>query len=241
MMELELRSCELGSPQGCYFYANNFKQSEDDRATARQYADRACSLGWGQACAWLASSYLRAPGEDPFEVEDIGAARDAWQAGCAAEPLFCAGLADFEALGLGGERDEAGARTHWEAACDTGNAPACANLRDEDPRVWLQAPNTALIHTVKFEKLNLELQGAMPGQEFELVAGACFENGGGYEPVAAVIIESGGIPALDEAIALNLGAWRARPKAVVPEGRAVCMYITHTIRNGGRITALRPL
>ena len=91
MMELERRSCELGSPQGCYFYANNFKGPNGDAETARDFADRACSLGWGKACAWLASSYLQSPGEDPFEIEDPEAARDAWESGCAAEATYCGG------------------------------------------------------------------------------------------------------------------------------------------------------
>lgn len=236
-MELELRSCELGSPQGCHFYANNFKKPDGDLSTARKYSDRACALGWGQACAWLASSYLRSPGEDPFEVEDVDAARTAWEAGCAAEPKYCGGLGDFEALGLGGERDDTQARAHWTAACEAKNEPACQNLRDTENRVWLQGRNRGLIHTVKFERLNLELQGAMPGQEFRLVAGACFKSGGNYSPVHTAVLESSDIPQLDQAVELNLAAWRARPKTIVPSDRAACFAISHFIKQDGHISA----
>lgn len=237
MMELELRACELGSPQGCDFYANNFKGSDSDAAKARDYTDRACSLGWGRACAWLASSYLRSPSDDPFEVEDAEAARSAWESGCAAEATYCGGLGDFEALGLGGRRDDAQARAHWTEACDAENEMACLNLRDDDDRVWLQGWNRGLIHTVKFERLNLELQGAMPGQEFNLVAGACFRTGGNYSPVHTTVVESSNIPQLDQAVELNLAGWRARPKAIVPSNRAACFAISHFIKQDGHIHA----
>lgn len=237
MMEYELRSCDLGSPQGCYFYSNNFKKPGGDEAKAREFSERACSLRWGRACAWVASSYLRSPTDDPFEVEDAEAARAAWDAGCAAEATYCGGLGDFEALGLGGERDDSRARAHWTEACEAGNETACQNLREDDERVWLQVWNRGLIHTVKFERLNLELQGAMPGQEFNLVAGACFKAGGNYSPVHTAVLESSNIPQLDQAVELNLAAWRARPKAIVPSDRAACFAISHFIKQDGRIHA----
>lgn len=237
MMKYELRACELGTPQACHYYANNFKGSDGNPATAREYSDRSCRLGWAEACGWLATSYLAPPPDDRLGVQNLPSARAAWEAGCAADASYCGGLGDFEALGLGGERDVEQARAHWKAACGEKNEAACLNLRETDARVWLDPRNLSLISAVKIERLNLELQGALPGQKFNLVAGVCFQKGGTYDPVHTEVIEPSGTPALDAAVIQNLAAWRARPKSVFPDDRAACIPLPHKIKTDGRINA----
>ena len=239
MMEYEQRACELGEAQGCLFYANNFKGGDDaDPAQARHYSELACKLGSGDGCVWLAKQALRPDAEGSERMGDPKAAREYWSAACEAEPTRCGGLADFEALGLGGPQDEDAARAHYKVACDTGKGgPSCINLEaDADPsRVWLAIDNWAMFEVVARPKINLELQGAMPGEEFLSYVGVCYQ-GGSYSPVFSGPVRDSENAAVDQAVAASLARWRMRPRKPFPDDKAGCIAIEFKLKQDPHIT-----
>lgn len=233
MMDFELRACDLGEPQGCHYYANNFKGGElNDPDKAQEFSRRACEDGVTEACEWLVFDALQS--DDRRKMGDPVAAREVWELACAQDPSACGGLADFERLGLGGSEDRAAATRHYRAACDAGSKHGCINLDVEGPEVWLHHANRQILEIRTSPPPRLELLGAMPGQEFNVQVGVCFRSKH-YNPQRTEVLEESSSPAIDVAMKSVLADWRARPREPFPEAFNACIAVTYQIRNDRHI------
>lgn len=239
MMRYELQACELGVPQGCELYADNFSRSsvEIDLPKAREYYLRGCEGGQTSSCRRLIKDAL-GPDDDGNErtMRDPSAARAAWTIACAQSPAACNGLADLETLGIGGPADPQSARAHYTTACEAESASACHNLETTDPEVRLHPTNFAMLEIRRARAPNFDVRGAMPGQEFIVGAVACFETGS-FNPIHVSVTRESDAPAMDMGVIETMRMWRARPREPFPEGTAACVSMVFDFKVDPHIRA----
>jgi hypothetical protein len=242
MMQLELRGCELGVGQACDFYANDFKGGEGGGRTldldrARTYSVRGCQLGSRDACNWLVRDAFGTP-EENKALRDPEAARAAWTMACEFDRGACWGLADLEKIGLGGPRDEASAAKHYAAACGDSekDRASCLQRHAEPNEVWLHPVNWRVLDWVRQVDPNFDLEGSMPGEEFESEVGVCFHRDA-YEPDGPRVLAASHSEALDAALLETLMGWRAKTRPPFPEAMSACVSIRYVIRNDKHVKA----